>query len=427
MRGGRTATRKGARQVVGALHDHDAPARPGGRPGALLELQRTVGNRAVSGLLRGDRTDAETETDEAESAETETGSGAETPGPEAETGAEETETEEAETTVTGTVPEAVVNAEASETEAVSWGPPPGVKADTPHGVAPGGAARQPEVAGGAGRRSHRIVVDEVGLDLSERQAPSVDGVRGDGVRGDGIAASTTVNWSMNGDHNADAFGEMVPSYRLGDMQFAVKSSKKANTVKLKVTVDGTTSWGIASGGNIDVPSGDADVVTADNWQEIVEDLTPRTGSYRGRDFGGSWVAFRSRYWSEALTARHEKFHCTDERDWLKSQGKRFFTKYLNDQTVGLDDTERKDPAKIRVKLADVLEDARKALVAASDTFYMGTGVTYYNRPGEIRAFGDGKAPYQKLADAVKKRGKVLEAKKRKEEAKKAKATQAPKD
>jgi len=214
---------------------------------------------------------------------------------------------------------------------------------------------------------------------------------------------------MAGGHNAKPFGEMVPSHEINGATYEVKSSKKSNTVKVAFTVDAATKWGVNGGGHTDVTSADDGVVTIDTYEAIVKDLTPRTGAYGGKDFGRSWVALRTSYWSRAICERHEKFHCTDERDWLKGQGKKFLTNYLNGKQVALTDDERKDKAKIAAKMAPILSDARKALSGASNTYYMGAGNSYYNYPGEVRAFGDGKASYAKLAKAVNARGKALVA------------------
>jgi len=53
----------------------------------------------------------------------------------------------------------------------------------------------------------------------------------------------------------------------------------------------------------------------------------------------------------------------------------------------------------------------QAMVEMSDAnfnWYSGNGKSYLNRPGEMAAFKDGKAPYRQLAAAVRQQGKKLE-------------------
>ena len=96
-------------------------------------------------------------------------------------------------------------------------------------------------------------------------------------------------------------------------------------------------------------------------------------------------------------------------------------KSLEANTVDIADDD--DVGDIEQKVAPLVEQARVAVQDASIVHMHGTGLTYYNYPTEIKAFGDGEQPYKDLAAAVKKQGEKLEAaEKKKADTKAAKKT-----
>ena len=182
-----------------------------------------------------------------------------------------------------------------------------------------------------------------------------------------------------------------------------------SSLNVKASFKLKTTWGVTSGGNKDIPDASSSLVKADTYQDIVADLTPQLDEK-------SWVAPRSKYWSKKLCERHEKFHATDVTGWAKQQGKTFLVHYLNKKTVTLTDEERKSKKVVKPKVKAIVKDAQDAVQEATNTYMRGTGLSYYSYPGEERAFGDGKAPYQELAAAVKERGEKLKAAKEKKDA-----------
>lgn len=198
--------------------------------------------------------------------------------------------------------------------------------------------------------------------------------------------------------NASAFGEMTPTYAFSGLEVAY--SKKEGRLRIKGNVEGDYVWGTNSGNHVDVPSATDGVVTADNYEQIVADLTPKLEEK-------CWRAPRSTYWSEAICARHEKYHATDEEKWFLKNGTSIIDKYLKANPVTISDTDRKDLAKVKVLAQDTIDASIKHLEAESWKFYAGANASYCTRPGEIRAFGDGKSPYVKLASGVKAQGKKL--------------------
>jgi hypothetical protein len=166
-----------------------------------------------------------------------------------------------------------------------------------------------------------------------------------------------------------------------------------NPVTVNYTIDVRCDWGTSNGGKTDIASGTDPAITKDNYQEIVSDLTPRQREL-------SWVAPRSKYWSQAICERHEKYHSTDDRAWADGPGKAVVGDYLRTQTVSPDNA-----------VSDATEALTRglALMRRENTaFYKGGSSSYYSYAGEERAFGDGKAPYEALAQEVKAHGETLE-------------------
>jgi hypothetical protein len=216
-----------------------------------------------------------------------------------------------------------------------------------------------------------------------------------------------VAWTNPGGKAVDPFGE--ESFTAGYSNLAF-TKKKGNKLGVSFQLDIRCDWGVNGGGNTDISTGDEADITADNYKAIAEDLTPKLKEK-------SWVAKRDKYWSNAISSRHEKFHSTDDRDWAKGDGKRHIQSYLNKQTVTLSDDERKDDDVIRTKLTAVMKDAVDDLETVNiRDFYKGGAGSYYSYKGEIRAFGDGKGPYKSLVKKVKEKGKKLEKAKAKEAA-----------
>jgi hypothetical protein len=221
---------------------------------------------------------------------------------------------------------------------------------------------------------------------------------------DTVAVETVDNAFANpGNKVTSPFGSesFIASYK-GLTWKATKSEKTGgeDTINISFTLDINCPWGVNSGGKTDVPSGTDGVVTLDPhssgkkvYEQIVADLTP---SLKEK----SWVAPRSHFWSKAICERHEKFHSTDDKGWSEGAGKQVVIDYLKGKTVAHD--------KIDADLKTHMDNAMKEMQTANFNWYKGGAATYYSYAGEIRAFGDGKQPYLDLVADVKKQGEKLE-------------------
>jgi hypothetical protein len=172
-------------------------------------------------------------------------------------------------------------------------------------------------------------------------------------------------------------------------------------VKLDFTIDLVCAWGVNSGGNTDVASGTDPAVSLaphpstgkKSYEQIAIDLTPSAAD--------NWRPPRSFYWSQALSSQHEKFHTTDDKGWANGAGKQVVINFLKTQTV----TDHTAVGEIGAALTT----AMTKMTDANFQWYSGNGKPYIQRPGEMRAFADGRTGYTALVAAVRAQGHALEA------------------
>ena len=147
--------------------------------------------------------------------------------------------------------------------------------------------------------------------------------------------------------------------------------------------------GVASGGRTDVPGANAGVVTRDTWSTIASDMTPGAGTPRRSP--------RTTYWSNSLTWKHELFHFAEFNSFLRTS----FTSFedtiegsgYTEAVAASGDTEQ-------AALARKASDLHTRLIAAWNQAKRNMS------PGmEDRAYDDGVASYQALADAVRARAR----------------------
>jgi hypothetical protein len=227
---------------------------------------------------------------------------------------------------------------------------------------------------------------------------------------DGGKADNNVNpWGVmnNLSHSAPnthspgpgAFGAEVYRPKFENIDYFIAASGNcAITGKLQID----TPWGVKGGDNIDISGPTSGVITAENYTEIYEDLKPTEGGKPKRD----------KYWSQALTQRHEMFHGTDDWQWTQNQGYNIVGDWMATQRVrspftvfGLTVSD----GDVKDDIQTLLKDAIKKLKSENMKYYSGGGAAHGDRPGEIRAYADGKASYQALADGVKAHGESLAA------------------
>jgi len=218
-----------------------------------------------------------------------------------------------------------------------------------------------------------------------------------GARDEAVGRSVTYGSQVSGSYAASAFGAMSPAASFKDI-----SELLDGKVQIDAKLNATFDWGVKSGGNIDVPKPDAPVVTEKNYQEVAADLAPKLE-------GKSWRARRQKYWSASLTSRHELFHANDADGWFAREGPGIARAYLTRNPIDLTDDERKDAGVVKAKVEEALKQAISAMYQQFTT-YMTADLGksgYLDFPAEERAFGDGKQPYQELADGVKAHGEKL--------------------
>jgi hypothetical protein len=138
--------------------------------------------------------------------------------------------------------------------------------------------------------------------------------------------------------------------------------------------------------NIDISGANDSDVTAGSYCDIIRDLTPdATGRAR-----------RTIYWSQALTSQHEAFHVTEWTKFIR-QNWPTFESTVEAIHVPFDCTTQSTAA-ARAAQQGAIDTALSNLISATDASM---------RPGaEDRAYADGKAGYQALANAVCARAKT---------------------
>lgn len=259
-----------------------------------------------------------------------------------------------------------------------------------------------------------LELEEPSVSVTEEETRDVTGLA---RRNDAVSSSVnSVSWTNPGGMAVDPFGE--ESFKAGYSNMTYKLKKK-NKLAVSFNLDITCQWGVSPGGNTSIETGDEADIKWDTSKDVAKDLTPKKVEK-------CWVPPRATYWSSPISSRHEKFHSTDDKTWAKGAGKSHLKSYLNKKSVTLADDERKDKAQVEAKLKPILDDAMDDLETANiRDFYKGGAASYYSYKGEIRAFGDGKAPYLALVAKIKRQGKKLakeEAARKKAEAKQAAAS-----
>jgi len=109
---------------------------------------------------------------------------------------------------------------------------------------------------------------------------------------------------------------------------------------------------------------------------------------------------RSKYYSQTLVERHEKFHGTEDNKWTSASGLGIVKAHLEAGTVA-------SGAGAGAAVTALVTGARAKLVSENLVWYKGGGASHDAFAGEIAAYADGKDEYKKLADGVEAHGKTL--------------------
>ncbi|HVV50645.1 MAG TPA: hypothetical protein VHO06_13350 [Polyangia bacterium] len=229
------------------------------------------------------------------------------------------------------------------------------------------------------------------VNISVASPPSIPKARASGHgKPDPVISGVSVGpLSQPGGRHVSPFGEEFYEPAFTGIAFAFSAGKCTITARL----DPICPWGTNGGGDIDVPSANAAVVTAATWRPIKDDLTPAAASPHKSP--------RTHYFSQALVDRHEKFHGVDDLGWTRSSGLGIVKAWLEARSVA--------PTTAATDVTTLLHGARGKLIAENFIWYKGGGTSHDSYAGEIRAYADGRTAYQALADAVQVHGIALQA------------------
>jgi hypothetical protein len=234
---------------------------------------------------------------------------------------------------------------------------------------------------------HKISVGSVNFEFSNSGTGTVDSSN----RQESEESNKTVNidWHNPGGRTVSPFGceFFEPSYK--NVNY---TRSWLGNITLNFTIDVNCPWGTNDGGRKDVTSATDALITKDTYNDIVKDMTPFK-------YEKCWVAPFSKYWSKAIVERHEKLHSTDDKTWSEGPGKTVVTSYINGKPAPF--------WNVKDKLKTYLDNAMVEMRRANTAWYKGGAASYWSYAGEERAFGDGKAPLEELAAAVKKQGEKL--------------------
>lgn len=337
----------------------------------LGRLHSTAGNRAVQRMMEGVKPDSNDVDQAAAPAATPKVPAPEKPAPEpaAPAPAERTPAPETpEKQVVGTIPDIVTPLE----EARETSPEGGVMEGS------AGPAEELASAGGMGN-----VSADLQLSFSQPRRDGLTGGKHDAI----TSAVSSGSFSQPGGLAVSPFGAERFQPAFTGISYAFSGGKCTITANLDVNCP----WGTNSGGNIDVPSETAAVITKQNWRKIKTDLTPSSSS--------PYKSPRDKYYSQTLVEKHEKFHGTDDNAWTQSSGLGIVKTFIETQTVS--------PSNAEADVNGALNEALVRLRRENTKYYKGSGSSHDAFAGEIRAYADGKSEYQKLADGVEKHGKSL--------------------
>ena len=232
--------------------------------------------------------------------------------------------------------------------------------------------------GGAGN-----VVADIQLSFSQPKTNRFSGGKDDPV----VSGVTKGAFSQPGGRVVGVFGAEFYEPAFTGIKWAFAGGKCTITAKLDVQCP----WGTNGGTRTDVPSATDAVVTKAKWPAIKADLAPGAAS--------PFKSPRTTYYSKSLVEKHEKFHGTDDDKWTATSGLGIVKANLEAGTVAT--------ATAAAEVATLVNATRAKLISENLKWYKGGGATHSAYAGEIRAYADGKASYQKLADDVEKHGKSL--------------------
>lgn len=183
------------------------------------------------------------------------------------------------------------------------------------------------------------------------------------------------------------FGGMSPSFEFDGISIKHEPGKAWQvSANLKVIC----AWGVSDNGRTNITGPHDPKITRTNYRSVADDLDPALGDEPpGKPTRNSYY---SRFW----TAEHEWFHARDTWGWVSSQGVEIAKKVLAKATISSEEDVRQALSRARTALDDGWRDWFG--------FYESSEAA---KPGEQRAYLDGKPHYEAIARETRERDKDL--------------------
>jgi len=203
----------------------------------------------------------------------------------------------------------------------------------------------------------------------------------------------TINSNLKTNHNTNTNPPSgIPGGALGITEFSYDTGETTHVhqaetrqLDLNVVLNVTASWDTQSLGNTDILSENSNDVTEQTWSQIYMDLYPNSiGKPK-----------RQTYWNSKFVERHEKVHVKDGHEAIK-KGTGETLEWLNRQTIDASEGKSIQP-QINVLTQHVVSEARRH----NNEDYGAHIVNHDDRPGERRAYGDGKSLYWTLTQKIR--------------------------
>jgi hypothetical protein len=180
------------------------------------------------------------------------------------------------------------------------------------------------------------------------------------------------------DLSGTEFGSTSSTPTLAGIRIAQASGVFTVTATYRLATRWDAYSGTGRSGQVDIPDENAAALTAANYGTAASDLTPNLSDLGGRPP-------RTSFWAQDLTERHEQVHARDHQ----RTGREGLTRAL----VWL----RTQTASTAADVQTLLTELQNRIVA----YLIANGA---GSVGEVHAYGDGAALYQRRAAAIQAKG-----------------------
>jgi hypothetical protein len=181
-------------------------------------------------------------------------------------------------------------------------------------------------------------------------------------------------------------GYSEPTFKIDPVSWW-RAADDAIVIQAKLNVD--CRWEIAAEGRgTSITSANDPAVTQISYLTIINDLEAMKESYL------SASPVMTSFWSEPMIERHELFHC---RDYIGEA-----VNYLPTAQAWLESQQVNQGMGNNVTIEPQVHD----LISQTRQKFEDDGKEYFKNGGEARAYGDGKASYDALINAIKARAKA---------------------